>query len=93
MLLANLMNRSSPEAFFGIVISVGGAFLVAIVAIIVGSWSQVRRREMDTSLKQECLPAVCRPKKLNACFRQAARRRNFASGGATIGRSNLGSRN
>jgi hypothetical protein len=53
--LANLMNRSSPEAFFGIVISVGGAFLVAIVAIIVGSWSQVRRREMDTSLKQEML--------------------------------------
>lgn len=53
--LANLMNRSSPEAFFGIVFSVGGAFLVAIVAIIVGSWSQVRRREMDTSLKQEML--------------------------------------
>ncbi len=40
--LANLMNRSSPEAFFGIVISVGGAFLVAIIGIIVGCWSQVR---------------------------------------------------
>jgi hypothetical protein len=53
--LANLMNRSSPEAFFGIVITVGGAFLVAIVAIIAGSWCQWRKRELDTSLKQEML--------------------------------------
>ena len=53
--IANLINRCSPEAFFGIVITIGGAFLVAIIGIITTSWSQWRKRELDTSLKQEML--------------------------------------
>jgi hypothetical protein len=53
--IANLINRCSPEAFFGIVITIGGAFLVAIIGIITTSWSQWRKRELDASLKQEML--------------------------------------
>jgi hypothetical protein len=53
--LANLINRASPEAFFGIVITIGGAFLVAIIAIIVSHWYQWRKRELESALKHEML--------------------------------------
>jgi hypothetical protein len=53
--IANLINRADPEAFFGIVIAVGGAFLVAIVGIIVWHWYKWRKREIDANLKLDML--------------------------------------
>ncbi len=53
--IANLINRANPEAFFGIVIAVGGAFLVAIIGIIASHWYKWRKREIDANLKLEML--------------------------------------